>query len=171
MNPISIRGILRHYRVYAFAAKAIELNHRRMTVTTNQVIEILNNDLCNEYKHMLFYLHAANTIKGFERLYMADMFKKHAMGEMEHVMAFAHKISGYGGFPVSGLHTCVFEDQQLNPGELLSYALSMEREVVANYHEQHRLFQEYGDISLTVFMEDQIEDSQRDIDELVQLFG
>lgn len=140
-------------------------------MTTNKVIEILNDDLCNEYKHMLFYLHAANTVKGMERMYLADMFKKHAMGEMEHVMAFAHKISGYGGFPVSGLNTALFETQQLTPNELLSQALIMEREVVSNYHQQHKLFQDFGDISLLVFMEDQIEDSQRDIDELVQLLS
>lgn len=140
-------------------------------MTTNKVIEILNDDLCQEYKHMLFYLHAANTVKGMERLYLADLFKKHAAGEMEHVMAFAHKINGYGGFPVSGLNTALFESQQLTGAELLSYALLMEREVVANYHQQHKAFQDYADISLLVFMEDQIEDSQRDIDELVQLLG
>lgn len=140
-------------------------------MTTNKVIEILNDDLCNEYKHMLFYLHAANTVKGMERIYLTDMFKKHAAGEMEHVMAFAHKINGYGGFPVSGLNSTLFETQQLSATELLSQALIMEREVVANYHQQHKWFQDFGDISLLVFMEDQIEDSQRDIDELVQLLG
>lgn len=132
-----------------------------------EMIDLLNDDLRNEYKHMLFYLHCANTAISTERALFAEKFAQHARDEMEHVQQFAHKIRGMGGTPVSGLQSHRFNE--LITGHMLAYALEMEEEVVANYVLRRSQAEAMGDIGLALFIDGQIEDSQHDIDELRQL--
>lgn len=133
------------------------------------MVDLLNMDLQNEYKHMLFYLHCGNTLRGTERLYLGKMFYEHAAGEMEHVQQFAHKIRGLGGDPVSGLSSNAFPTGVMDAGQMLRAALDMEEHVVNNYVVRRKQAEELGDTPLVLFLEDQIEDSQHDIDELRQL--
>lgn len=139
-------------------------------MTKLEAAKLLNEDLRNEYKHMLFYLHSANILMGMDRLYLADKLSEHAKSEMEHVQQFAHKIRALGLRPVSGLLSNTFPEFD-TAANILAYALEMEQEVVRNYHERHKQLQETGDVSLVVFIEDQIQDSQEDIDELLQILN
>lgn len=137
---------------------------------TREMIGLLNADLRNEYKHLLFYLHCGNTLRGLDRLHLGKMFYEHAAGEMEHVQQFAHKIRGLGGDPVSGLMAHHFNDgEPMTAEQMLCEALAMEEEVVRNYTTRRKQAEEIGDTGLVLFIEDQIEDSQNDIDELRQL--
>ncbi len=145
-------------------------------MTLNEFLINFNSDLKNEYKHMLFYVHAANVLLGMERLYLADKLKAHATSEMEHIYQFAHKVRAYGGMPFSGLDTNPFAVNYFNANAILNYALKMEKEVVANYHERHvqatQLWEDSGRkqyYDFVIFLEEQIEHSQHDIDELVQI--
>lgn len=140
----------------------------------DQLISALNDDLKNEYKHMLFYMHAANIMIGKERAYFADKLKADATSEMGHVYEFAHKIRGWGGTPFSGLEATDFPVVLTTLEEIINYAIEMEREVIRNYHERHaqatKLYNETSKhYDIVVFLEDQIEHSQSDVDELVQM--
>jgi bacterioferritin (cytochrome b1) len=134
-------------------------------------VDQLNVDLCNEYKHLAFYLHAANMVVGLERIYLAPLLAEHSTGELNHVNQFMQKIRGYGGVPLSMKHSNNYADNLTKGVDILNYAINMEREVVANYHARRKWAEECSepDVSLIVFYEDQVEDSQRDIDQLVQI--
>ncbi len=138
---------------------------------TQQAVANLNEDIQNEYKHMGFYMQTANTIIGLPRIYLAPKLQEHAASEMGHVNEFAHKIRGYGGWPLSVQHCNTFPTQLCEAKEILQYAIEMEREVVANYQDRLKWVEglDEPDVSLVVFYEDQIEDSQKDIDELRQI--
>lgn len=139
-----------------------------------QLIDLLNEDLKREYQHMLFYTHAANMLVGLERLYLADKLKEHAASEMQHVFQFAQKIRANGGIPVSGMSAESFCDVNLLEGKakaIIGQALAIETEVVVNYHERHKQASALNAATgnhydLVVFLEEQIEHSQGDIDEL-----
>ncbi len=134
------------------------------------LVDLLNEDLKHEYQHMLFYTHAANVLVGMERMYLADKLKEHAKSEMDHVFQFANKIRANGGVPVSGSNTI---EMPLPPNKaygIIDFAIKLEKEVVNNYHIRHeqasRLYAETGKhYDLVVFLEEQIEHSQGDIDE------
>lgn len=136
------------------------------------IVDILNKDLDNEYRHLLFYMHASHVVTGIERAYMVDFLKNHALGEFEHISQFAHKIRSYGGTPIA-IPSIRNDELHVNssPLSILYQALDMEMEVVRLYTEQRKLFDELSDedASLVLFIEEQIEDSQKDIDELVQM--
>jgi bacterioferritin (cytochrome b1) len=134
-----------------------------------EMIVLLNGDLRNEYKHLLFYLHCGNTLRGLDRLHLGKMLYEHATGEMEHVQQFAHKIRGLGGEPVSGLEANPFTEYPQTAEQMLREALAMEEEVVRNYSDRIVQAEEMDDTGLALFLEDQLEDSQNDIDEIRQL--
>ncbi len=140
--------------------------------TIFELIESLNEDLKNEYQHMLFYTHAANMLVGLERLYLADQLKAHAASEMQHVFQFAQKIRANGGIPVSGMKTAWFTEEDCTSAkQVIGQAIALETEVVKNYHKRHRQASELNantdkHYDLVIFLEEQIEHSQNDIDEL-----
>ena len=145
-------------------------------MTIDEMVALLNQDLQNEYKHHLFYLHAFNSVRGMERVYLSPWLKKQSDEESEHVQEFASKIVALGATPVSGLQANQFPVNLTSTQDILTYALAMEQEVVANYHTRHAqataLYESTGQYyDLVVFLEDQIEDSQNDIDEMVKWLG
>jgi bacterioferritin (cytochrome b1) len=120
---------------------------------------------------MLFYTHAANMLVGMERLYLADKLKEHAKSEMDHVFEFAQKIRANGGIPVSGLQASCFDEDSCAAAVIINKAIELEKEVVARYHERHKqateLYEKSGqNYDLIIFLEEQIEHSQNDIDEM-----
>jgi bacterioferritin (cytochrome b1) len=137
-----------------------------------KLIELLNGDLRNEYKHMLYYLHSSFMLLGFSRLYLKDLLETHAKEEMEHVTEFAEKIRALGGNPVCEISA--FPTDLTDATLILQYALDMEKEVVRNYHERHKNAIEFyeatkANYDLVVFLEKHIEESQEDIDELTKV--
>lgn len=140
-------------------------------MTVDQIIELLNQDLRNEYKHHRFYLHASFVLRGFERLYFGSWLKKQAMEELEHIEEFAAKIVALGGDPTADAND--FPKNLVDAQDILKYAITMEQEVVTNYHVRLKQSQELSEstgqhFDLVLLYEDQIEDSQRDIDEMIK---
>lgn len=142
-------------------------------MTINEFVDKMQSDLKNEYKHLHFYLQASFMLYGPERLYLGKWLSDQADSELGHVRQFAAKIRAFGKVPTT-------EYLKFNSStdcyEILKMALTLEQEVVTNYHE--RLIQaeslndktgKYKD--LVLFYEEQVEHSQEDIDEIVKLLG
>jgi len=152
-------------------------------MTKQELIDLLNADLSNEYKHMLTYLHFASTVEGLHREELSEFWMKAAQSEMQHVAEFSKMIVGLGGMPVRGVrcevrHTesvfyCVEPFPYLtDPLEQVKYALAMEDEVVANYVQRLADAEKLGGVDGTfvgLFLEDQIVDSRTDADHLRQM--
>lgn len=140
-------------------------------MTLDKFIGLLNEDLRNEYQHMLFYTHTASMLVGLERLYLTDKLKEHAASEMQHVFQFAQKIRANGHEPASGMEATKFSLWPEKAYGIVGEAIKLEEQVVKNYHERHKQASDlYAETSkhydLVVFIEEQIEHSQGDIDEL-----
>lgn len=146
------------------------MKERNYKMTKPEIIELLNKDLLNEYKHMHFYLYASITVQGLHRMELAEMFEEHAKEEMNHVREFSKVILGLGGIPVSG--PLEFFNYNSNPASLLTYAMNMELEVVENYYDRildaERLDSSEGKF-LEIFLEDQLMHSKSDADEFLQI--
>ena len=140
-----------------------------------EFIALLNEDLKNEYKHMLFYLHHAALVGSLHRFEIREFLLEEAASEMKHVDEFAHVIVGLGGIPTTEHND--FSKNMTDPIQILLYAMSMELEVAANYAQRLKLTDELvgsnawdgvdTDASYVhVFMEDNIRDSRKTGDEL-----
>lgn len=135
------------------------------------LINLLNDDLKNEYKHMNFYLNSSCAVVGLHREEYREHLFDQAKDEMEHVRLFSELIIGLGGVPVT--ESNVFPKLSC-PKEILKYALQMEEEVVANYVQRLEDAKDLGGADGTyveIFLEDQIMDSRKDADHLKQILA
>ena len=140
--------------------------------TVAQMIDLLNGDLANEYKHMHFYLNAAVRVQGLHRAELREMLFGEAQSEMKHVQEFADLIVGLGGVPTTSVNG--FRNNLTNPKEILQYAHDMEMEVVANYIQRQKDAQELGGAEggwIDVFLDDQIIHSRSDADHMRQMLA
>ena len=99
----------------------------------NAVVELLNGDLKNEWKHHNFYLHSASLITGLHAKEYKEFLLKQAESEMHHIVQFSDLIVGLGGEPTKESND--FPSLK-NPREILEYAAQMEEEVINNYYKK-----------------------------------
>lgn len=134
-----------------------------------EIVDLLNNDLKNEWKHHCFYLHNAGNIIGLHAKEYKEWLLNQATSEMSHVSQFADLIVGLGGEPGKEVNT--FPSLK-DPKEILTYAAEMEEEVVKNYVERIEQAESMGGVDgrwIVIFLESQIEDSRKDLDEIKQI--
>ncbi len=148
------------------------------TITLQELVNLLNEDLSREYSHMHFYLHASVVVRGLHREEYAEMFKGEAASEMTHVTEFAKLILGLGGKPSTKV--AEFESCITDPIELIEEAMRMEKEVVENYverMEQAAQLQENGGEDrvhgryIEIFLEEQMLHSRSDVDNFREILG
>ena len=140
-------------------------------MTRQELLDLLNNDLMNEYKHMRFYLYHASAITGFHREELKEFLLKESASEMKHVTEFSDLIFGLGGKPTtSSSDFTKFED----PIEIFQYALQMEEEVINNYVLRIKQSYALGPVDgkwLEIFLEKQIEHSREDVDHFKRILA
>jgi bacterioferritin (cytochrome b1) len=140
-----------------------------MTLPT--ILELLAADLRNEWKHLRFYLYHASAVTGLHAEEYKEVFLKEAASEMQHVTEFSDLLWGLGKRPTAdSADFPLFTDVK----DVLKYALQMEEEVVQNYVTRIKQAEYLPDPEatwLTVFLEDQINHSRRDVDRFRRLLA
>lgn len=145
-------------------------------MTISQMIDLLNADLKNEWKHLRFYAHHASAITGLHAHEYKELLTEQARSELAHVIQFSDMIIGLGGTPTTESNDF---PQLTDALEIMVYAVGMEDEVVLNYAQRIKqldqiLDDEAGRVVadkrwIEIFLEKQIEDSRQDLDHFKQL--
>lgn len=138
-------------------------------MTKKKLIELLNNDLKNEWKHLRFYLYHASAVTGLHCAEYKELFIEEATSEMSHVTQFSDVIIGLGG--IATFESNDFEKFD-DPKEIMKYAVSMEEEVVDNYVQRMKDASELGGTDgtwLEIFLEGQVQASREDVDHFKQI--
>jgi len=135
----------------------------------NAIVEKLNQDLKNEWKHHCFYLHNASNIVGLHAKEYKEFLLEQAANEMQHIVQFSDLIVGLGGSPTREIN----EFPSLSdPREILEYAAKMEEEVIGNYYKRISDADKSNSSDgywIVIFLEKQMEDSRKDLDEIRQI--
>ena len=133
------------------------------------MIQMLNDDLKNEWKHLRFYLYHASAVTGLHCAEYKELFLKEAASEMLHVSQFSDVIIGLGG-------VATFESNDFgkytDPKDIMEYAVMMEEEVVKNYVQRMKDADELGGVDgtwLEIFLEGQVQASREDLDHFKQI--
>ena len=133
------------------------------------MIELLNQDLKNEWMHLRFYLYHASAVVGLHCEEYKEIFLKEAASEMEHVTQFSDVIRGVGG---QSTYLSKEFTTHTTPVDIIRCALAMEEEVVSNYTNRIKDAQDLGGTDgqwLEIFLESQIEKSREDVDHYKQI--
>jgi len=135
----------------------------------DKMIQMLNDDLKNEWKHLRFYLYHASAVTGLHCAEYKELFLKEAASEMLHVSQFSDVIIGLGG-------VATFESNDFgkytDPKDIMEYAVMMEEEVVKNYVQRMKDADELGGVDgtwLEIFLEGQVQASREDLDHFKQI--
>jgi len=140
-------------------------------MTKEELVELVNSDLKNEYKHMLFYLRSSVIVRGLHREPIKAFLEKEAQGETLHVQEFTKRVVALGGRPVAESNPFPYLE---SPIEILSYALGMENEVIEIYAkrmDQADSLKSVDGISTRLFYENQLQDSYDDMIEIKEMIA
>jgi bacterioferritin len=138
-------------------------------MSTEELLQLLNEDLKNEWMHLKFYLYHASAVGGLHAAEYREFLTDAAKGELAHVQQFQDRIWGLGGTPVTEGHTFA---TFVSIEDILAEAQAIERAVVANYAK--RVEQLSAGTSpeaayLSVFYEDQLQDSYEDAERIQRM--
>src|SRR5262245_31524487 len=77
------------------------LTRERETVTRQQLIERLNEDLSREYQAIIAYVVYSQVLKGAEYMSIARELESHASQELSHALKVSKHIDYLGGMPTA----------------------------------------------------------------------
>ena len=131
-------------------------------MNTERVIEALNKAVALEHAACIQYKQHALLVRGLWRKVYGEFFLEESRTAQEHAYKFGQKIVALGGVPTIEVGVAV--RQSLDLEEMLQHDLAIERQAKQAYLDALALCED--DVALRNMLEDQIEDEQRDIEEL-----
>jgi bacterioferritin len=118
---------------------------RQRTVSRQELIGLLNEDLAREYQAIIAYVVYSQVIKGAQYMSIAAELEKHARQELEHALIIAKQIDYLGGMPTVTPKSVRTSERA---EEMLSFDLENENETVRNYRERVRQCEALGEYAL-----------------------
>jgi len=115
------------------------------TLSVQQLIDALNEDLAREYQAIIAYTVYSNVISGAQWMKIADELKLHASEELAHAMILADQIDYLGGQPTATPKEVKLSDK---PEEMLRFDLDNETETIKNYRQRVRQAEALGHYAL-----------------------
>lgn len=125
------------------------------TVTKQDLIDGLNEDLAHEYQAVLMYTTYAAMSGGIHRPILKSFFEEEIPEELAHAQFLAQKITALGGTPTTEpAPISLSRDNH----DMLEHVLEAETQTIERYVERRRAAEDYGDYGLAAELDDIISD-------------
>jgi bacterioferritin len=116
-----------------------------VSVTRQQLIEKLNEDLSREYQAIIAYVVYSQVLKGAQYMNIAAELKKHAGEELSHALTISKHIDYLGGMPgATPLPVKLME----NAEAMLRADLQNENDTIRAYRERVRECEAIGEYAI-----------------------
>jgi len=115
------------------------------TVSREQLIDLLNEDLAREYQAVIAYVVYSQVLKGAEYMHIAQELETHAQEELAHALTVAKQIDYLGGQPTVEPKSV---KTSKDPKAMLEFDLQAENETIRNYRERVRQCEAIGEYAL-----------------------
>lgn len=139
-----------------------------ITVTREQLVDLLNEDLAREYQAIIAYVVYSQVIKGAAYTDIARELQRHAADELNHALLIAKQIDYLGGTPTVTPKAVKLSDE---PKELLEYDLANERETIAHYRHRIQQAEALGEYALSETLREIIVQEQEHEIDLASALG
>ena len=116
-----------------------------MTISRDQLAELLNEDLAREYQAIIGYVVYSQVIKGAEFMTIAEQLKQHAHEELEHALTISRQIDYLGKMPTVQPRPVKTSE---SAKDMLRFDLDAENETVAAYTERVRQCEALGEFAM-----------------------
>ena len=115
------------------------------TVSREELVELLNEDLSREYQAIIAYVVYSQVLKGAQYMNVAQELEQHALEELQHALTIAKQVDYLGGMPtVQPQPVRTSED----PREMLRFDLDNENETIRNYRKRVRQCESLGEFAI-----------------------
>jgi bacterioferritin len=115
------------------------------TVSREQLIELLNQDLSREYQAIIAYVVYSQVLKGAQYMNIAGELEKHAGEELQHALIISKQIDYLGGMPTVTPQPVKTSEKA---EEMLRFDLENENETIRNYRIRVRQCEILGEYAL-----------------------
>src|SRR5579875_901543 len=105
------------------------------TITRQQLIDALNEDLSREYQAIIAYVNYSQVLKGAAYMSIADQLEIHAKQELDHALKVSNAIDYLGGMPSVTPKPVKTSDKA---EDMLKFDLENERVTIAQYRRRVR---------------------------------
>ena len=138
------------------------------TVTREQLISLLNEDLAREYQAIIAYVVYSQVIKGPQYMSIATELEKHAGEELQHALLISKQIDYLGGMPTVTPKPVRTSDKA---EDMLRFDLENENETIRNYRERVRQCEALGEYALAEHIRDILVNEQEHQIDLATALG
>lgn len=138
------------------------------TITRQQLIERLNDDLSREYQAIIAYVVYSQVLKGAEYMNIAAELKKHAAQELSHALIVSKHIDYLGGMPGVAPKTVV---QSEDAREMLRADLNNEAETIRAYRARVGECEALGEFAIAEDIREILRDEQEHLIDLATALG
>jgi bacterioferritin len=115
------------------------------TVTRQQLIDRLNEDLSREYQAIIAYVVYSQVLKGAQYMNIAGELEKHAGEELSHALTISKHIDYLGGMPTATALGVKLSDRA---EEMLRADLDQENATIRAYRERVRQCESLGEYAI-----------------------
>src|SRR4029079_2820860 len=115
------------------------------SITRDDLIEALNEDLSREYQAIIAYVVYSQVIKGAQYMSIAAELEKHAGEELKHALTIAKQIDYLGGTPTATPKAVKLSEDAV---EMLRADLENENNTIIAYRERVRQCEALGEFAL-----------------------
>lgn len=138
------------------------------TITRQQLIERLNDDLSREYQAIIAYVVYSQVLKGAEYMNIAGELKKHAGQELSHALIISKHIDYLGGMPAVMPKPVV---QSEDAREMLRADLNNEADTIRAYRERIRECEALQEFAIAEDLREILREEQEHLIDLATALG
>jgi bacterioferritin len=138
------------------------------TVSREQLISDLNEDLSREYQAIIAYTVYSQTIKGAAYNHIAGELELHAAEELSHALLIAKQIDYLNGTPTVAPKPVKLSDKA---DEMLRFDLENEKETILNYRRRIRQADALGEFAVGEVLRKIIAQEQDHLTDLADALG
>lgn len=114
-------------------------------VTREELVKLLNEDLCREYQAVISYVTYSQALKGAQYMNIAAELEDHAREELDHALIIAKQVDYLGGMPAT---VPVQVKTSPKAEDMLRFDLDAENETIQNYRLRVRQCEALGEFAL-----------------------
>jgi len=138
------------------------------TVTRQQLIERLNEDLSREYQAIIAYVVYSQALKGAQYMSIAKELEKHAGEELKHALTVAKHIDYLGGMPTNTPKPVKLTD---NAEQMLRADLQNESDTIRAYRERLRECEALSEFAIAEDIREILRQEQEHLVDLATALG
>ena len=138
------------------------------SITREQLIELLNEDLAREYQAVIAYVVYSQVLKGAQYMSIAQELEKHAGEELRHALIISKHVDYLGGMPTTMPLPVV---QSEKPVEMLRADLDNENNTIRAYRERVRQCEALGEYAIAEDIREILRQEQEHQSDLATALG